>query len=157
MRYFKAILLLTIITIFFTKIKAQTAADNLSAKIGFWEVPYEKRSVIGDSVIWIAPIDIFYYDGTYITMRWNNWSWSPYSPDGFFKFKTQWNGDTLMYLSPFNGWEQVALYRNNTYTSNITRVYNRSHHWQFRKITKAQIIETDKAVLTRRKLFDYQE
>jgi hypothetical protein len=125
-------------------------------RYGIWEIPQDQRWIWGDSSITLVPVDIFRYDGTYITMRWISWSWSPYSNDGFYRFKTRWSKDTLQYLSPYNVWTEAAIYKNNTYHSQYIHLNGDTNKWTFRKINETQVIKEDKSVLSKHSLYAYE-
>ncbi len=129
-------------------------------KEGLWMID-EERSIMGEGQI-LTPAfhnTIFKFDGTYITMRLFFWSWTPYSEDGFYKLKTKWSNDTLLYLSPLSVWEpdwvELGVYKNKTYTSNYVNGNGDSCKWVYRKISMAEVSNADKAVLIKRELFKY--
>lgn len=145
--------------LFFNSIIIFSYGQNHEAE-GLWMIDTE-RSIMGEGQILSSSFEntIFKYDGTFITMRWYSWSWTPYSQDGFYKLKTKWNNDTLLYLSPMSQWEplweEVAVYKNKNFTKQDVNGNGDSCKWVFRKISISEVIEADKAILIKRELYKY--
>ncbi|HLP54083.1 MAG TPA: hypothetical protein VK151_03605 [Fluviicola sp.] len=127
--------------------------------LGIWKMTRESYdNMIGvGPTLFIEPA-IFRYDGTYVTTNflcvWNSWTPKWISKDGFYKLKSRWNNDTLFYRTPFGDWKEAGVFGHGNFNT-VHAVNDSAHVIRFRKISRSDAHNDEKAIFKPRKPHNY--
>lgn len=136
MKFILTILLATFLTVL-TFGQVDTLKKPNKA-IGCWQISKVEHYNKKDKSILEPPgIDLFLYDGDYVTLFLypkSPPSWQ--SEDNFYKMKSKWVNDSLYYLHPNGAWLYIAKFDG---TSFLTSYKTEKLIWKYKKINKEEI------------------
>jgi hypothetical protein len=131
------------------------------SSLGIWEVREECYYHGNENgITWVLFINprIFVYDGRYVTTSyfviWRNTVAKWHSRDDIYKLRAKWNGDTLLYRTPYKSWEKLAVYNKGVFTTDYIST-DTVYTIIFKKIRADEVKEADRPFLRHRKAFNY--
>lgn len=131
---------------------------------GIWKIsdPTHFGSGGSDSiktVILMIP-STFVYDGTFVTARfifiskvYEKFPWK--SEDEIYKMKSKWSGDTLKYMTPFNDWKMMGVFKGGTFYT-YYQDQDSLHTYTFKKMNADDLSDYDKPLTNKRSPFRFR-